>query len=119
MSALPDNDGPTNATRAEWAQAALDAFADACHMHGEDDETVLSDLLCDLHHLFGADAFAAQLERGRWHYAQEVPAVGLFGGFADPYPSLAEARRRTGYWHWVRHDKVPDAAPDALAEEDD
>lgn len=51
MNTKPDPDG-LNDDRAEWAQAALDAFADVTDMDiaCEDGETVLGDLLTDLMH---------------------------------------------------------------------
>jgi hypothetical protein len=40
----------TNLQRAAWAEAALIAFAKETGMEWEDDQTRLSDLLCDLLH---------------------------------------------------------------------
>lgn len=44
---------PTNEDRAEWAHAAVEAFADLAYNDGieaEELETILGDLLCDLRH---------------------------------------------------------------------
>jgi len=44
--------GPSNKQRGKWAQSALDAFARVTSMDsaGEDDDTILGDLLTDLMH---------------------------------------------------------------------
>lgn len=80
----------TNSTRADWASTALDAYAaetrndpreQTVELLGPDDregkenaEEVMSDLLCDLHHL--ADRFGIEWEallgRGAMHYRDEV-----------------------------------------------
>lgn len=41
----------SNSDRAEWAEAALNAFNRVTHMDGEPMQTVMSDLLCNLMHL--------------------------------------------------------------------
>jgi len=45
-----EEDIAQNPERAAWAALAMDAFKDATNMHGEDNETIISDLLCDLMH---------------------------------------------------------------------
>lgn len=67
---------PTNEDRAGWAQCALDAFAHTTSMDtaGEDDKTVLSDLLVDLMHWCDLNevAFDEVLANAADTYAQEV-----------------------------------------------
>lgn len=61
---------PTNKERADWAQAALDAF---CQTPGADPEHALCDLLADLMHWAdgsGVD-FEATLHGARGHYDAE------------------------------------------------
>ncbi len=52
---------------------ALDAVV-AYQRHGVDDESTISDLLCDLRHLCDALGleFAAELARGEHHYEAEI-----------------------------------------------
>lgn len=47
------NTEPSNDDRADWAQQALNKFAEVTRMDtaGEDTETILGDLLCNLMHL--------------------------------------------------------------------
>lgn len=73
----PDIDG-MNDERAEWAEAAVAAFAEATNMRdaGEDDATVLADLLADLLHWCDRRRvdFDAALQRGRGNYGAETGA---------------------------------------------
>jgi hypothetical protein len=102
---------PTNTNRAEWAQCALEAFADQCCTDGPgeldaDPGTILADLLCDLMHwadVHGED-FAAQLERGRGHYdhetdeedgADELHGAACDGQCGEPGGCQAETVRAT------------------------
>lgn len=64
----------TNHERAKWAQKALDAFAEACRMVGEDTEIVISDLLCDMMHLcnFEQINWNACIDRASGHYKEEL-----------------------------------------------
>lgn len=69
----PDN---LNNERADWAEAALDAFALVTRMDtaGEDYETILGDLLCDLMHWCdrnGVD-FDVMLDVARMGYEDET-----------------------------------------------
>lgn len=63
----------TNDDRAEWAQAALEAFRDACHMGEEEGEIVLQDLLTDLCHWADREGvdWPAALARGMSNYQEE------------------------------------------------
>ena len=65
--------GPTNNERALWAQNAVDTFRNEV-MQGEDNETTIGDLLCNLMHLCDACGidFDARLESGRNHYDAET-----------------------------------------------
>jgi hypothetical protein len=56
-----------NADRAEWARVALEVFASRTRQTLADDgpQEVISDFICDLHHL--ADAMGAQ-----WHRVQRL-----------------------------------------------
>lgn len=64
----------TNADRAEWARNALNAFAVQLNMQGEDFETQISDLLCDLMHLCdeGEIDWSTCVARAQDHYTEEV-----------------------------------------------
>lgn len=66
----------TNEGRAESAQAALNAFADAARMAeaGEDQETILRDLLTNLRHLCARDGvdFDAAVRMSAFHFDAEV-----------------------------------------------
>lgn len=66
---------PTNTDRAMWAQAAVTTFAEITRMDsaGEDDETIMADLLADLMHLAESKDidWAATLERATGHYEYE------------------------------------------------
>ena len=69
-------DEVTNNTRAAWANTALSAFAVETHQvnAGDDDKTILGDLLCNFRHL--ADAHGWDIE-AMWKashavYAEEV-----------------------------------------------
>jgi hypothetical protein len=64
----------TNNDRARWANAAMSAFANETGMTGEDQETIMGDLLCNLMHLADAESidFDARLENGRLHYTAET-----------------------------------------------
>jgi hypothetical protein len=71
---------PTNADRAGWARAAVQAHCDLTRFNPADRDLtveenldeVASDLLCDLAHLLGGDRFTACLETGLSNYAEEV-----------------------------------------------
>lgn len=71
----PDPDGQNN-DRGEWADRALRTFAEVTGMDmaGEDDETILGDLLADLMHWCDRNAvdFDDMLERARMNYAEET-----------------------------------------------
>ena len=73
---LPPDPEEMNDDRAEWAQVALDAFAHVTGMDtaGEDDETVLGDLLCDIMHWCDRNgvSFAVTMETARVHYDAET-----------------------------------------------
>jgi hypothetical protein len=66
---------PTNLERAEWAEASLRHFQRST---GTDDNTALSDLLCDLMHC--ADVrkydFDAAIDTARMHYQAECAEQG-------------------------------------------
>jgi hypothetical protein len=73
---LPPDPDKQNDDRAEWAGEAIKAFARATNMDaaGEDDETILGDLLDGLQHWCdrrGID-FDAALEQGRQYYIEET-----------------------------------------------
>ncbi len=59
----------TNAIRAEWAKNAVRVFQDAT---GAGDEDALGDLLANLMHLYGANTFAKEARRARFHYRVEL-----------------------------------------------
>ena len=64
---------PNNSERARWASEALGRFRDITGMRGEDTQTVMSDLLCNLMHLAaegGAD-FETALRNARANYDAE------------------------------------------------
>lgn len=73
---LPPDPEEMNDARAEWAGAAIDAFAVITNMAfaGEDDETILSDLLADLHHWCDRNGvnFATCCARAEHHYEAET-----------------------------------------------
>lgn len=77
---LPDRapDFITNQDRADWARAALQAFATA-HYGNENDldnpetvDMILGDFLGDLYHWVGCEEVDASLERGHEAYHEEV-----------------------------------------------
>ncbi|TJW14415.1 MAG: hypothetical protein E5W82_10590 [Mesorhizobium sp.] len=65
-----------NQTRAQWADSALSAFATECGMRdaGEDDETIMGDLLADLRHLADARGidFDKLMRRANMNYEAEI-----------------------------------------------
>jgi hypothetical protein len=71
---------PDNTDRAGWAREAVQTFADSTRSTpGDRDLTdeenlheVAGDLLGDLLHLLGEEAFANCLERARGYYADEL-----------------------------------------------
>ena len=74
--ALPPDPDNMNDDRADWAEAALQAFIRACRTDRED---ALPDLLCDLIHLCDRQpdlgGFDAMVERARRNYDAETQAV--------------------------------------------
>ncbi len=65
---------PSNEKRAEWAEVAIAAFAAEVRMHGEESETIITDLLCDLMHfcnLNGID-FQGCVEMAEGNYREEL-----------------------------------------------
>lgn len=70
---------PTNDDRADWAQAALNEFARVTRMDtaGEDTDTTMGDLLCDLMHLAQREGldFTALVARAQCNYDEEVRAA--------------------------------------------
>lgn len=78
----PDPEG-MNADRADWADDAIRAFASVTNMDsaGEDDQTILTDLLGDLMHWCdraGID-FHNRVGMARMHYEEETNNVGRAG----------------------------------------
>lgn len=67
---------PSNEQRSEWAQTALDAFARTTDMDtaGEDDDTILGDLLTDLMHWcdYNNVDFEAKLANSIGMYEEEL-----------------------------------------------
>ena len=63
----------TNAARAELVRPLVMQFRDDCGMKGEDEETVVSDLLADLLHYARHNNCdpAAVIRRGLGHYTEE------------------------------------------------
>ena len=66
--------GPTNEDRAEWAHQAIETFQAATHMQGEDDATIIGDLLANIMHYCRLNDidFEARLANGRMHFEAEV-----------------------------------------------
>lgn len=67
-----------NERRADWAEEAVEAFALASRMEGEDRETQVHDLLADLRHLcdrWGLK-WAKILDKALEHYVWEVEEDG-------------------------------------------
>jgi hypothetical protein len=64
---------PTNEDRASWAEVAVEAFKKETRMEGEDLETCMGDLLCDLRHLADAEGLSwdGLLHKGDMHYRAE------------------------------------------------
>jgi len=63
-----------NSDRAEWAEQAVQTFKEGTRMRGEDEETIIGDLLCDLMHycrINGWD-FADLMERAESHFEIEI-----------------------------------------------
>jgi hypothetical protein len=54
------------------ARQALDAYAQITGQHGEDDETLLSDLVADCIHLMGRDSVNSGAHWGVEHYEAEA-----------------------------------------------
>lgn len=77
LTVPPDPEGK-NEDRAEWAQDALEAFAAATHMDtaGEDDQTIMTDLLCNLRHYADRNGidFRQCLRIANVHYQEETTA---------------------------------------------
>ena len=74
----------TNESRADRAEAVLDAYAKACYFHpcGEPADIALGDLLSDLRHLadrYGID-FDQHNRRGAMHYDAEINGDGFDTG---------------------------------------
>lgn len=66
-------DDPTNEDRAEWALAAVDAFAAVTNMDAcETTETIANDLLANLMHLADSRCFELSIDRARMHYDAET-----------------------------------------------
>lgn len=68
IATMPDPEPLTNSRRAQWAQVAINAFR---RETGADPNDALSDLLCDLMHLYGRERFASELQRARRHHRVE------------------------------------------------
>lgn len=80
---LPPDPEDMNNDRAEWADEAIRTFASTTNMDsaGEDDQTILTDLLGDLMHWCdraGID-FNARVDMARLHYDEETNGVGRAG----------------------------------------
>jgi hypothetical protein len=95
MDDIAEASDVTNSERADWANAALTTFARVTGQLGDldaDGETVLSDLLADLHHW--ADALGIDWEsasgRGDYHYVCEIPDG--FGGPGSYSGDVGEAK---------------------------
>lgn len=74
---LPPDPEEMNRKRAHWAWKAVEAFKADTGQLDEENETVLSDLLADLHHYadeHGID-FQRCLERAAFHYSEETADV--------------------------------------------
>lgn len=73
---LPPDPENMNDERAEWAASAVDAFADITNMRnaGEDDETILTDLLADLRHWADREGidWKAVVTTAEMHYDAET-----------------------------------------------
>jgi hypothetical protein len=54
------------------ARQALDAYAQITGQHGEDDETLLCDLVADCIHLMGREAVEGRLSMAGEHYEAEA-----------------------------------------------
>jgi hypothetical protein len=80
-------DRSMNERRADWAEEAVEAFAMASRMEGEDRETQVHDLLADLRHL--CDRWGLKFDKlndkAEFHYEAEILEDG---------PRCRRARRR-------------------------
>lgn len=67
-----------NGRRADWAKNAIDAFIDATHMGGEDDDTIIGDLLVDLMHYCHQNriAFDPIIDRSTQCFIEEFDGRG-------------------------------------------
>jgi hypothetical protein len=65
---------PTNRERADWANIALDVFADETGMQDEDREIQLSDMICNLMHFCDVEQSHWELcvAQAQDHYREEV-----------------------------------------------
>ena len=66
---------PTNQDRIDWASSAMRVFSDLTHMtNDEPDDTIASDLICNLFHLVTAQGFDPQavLDLAWMHFSNEA-----------------------------------------------
>jgi len=64
---------PTDEERAEWARIALRAYSEATGSDFEEEpDEAVTDLIADLHHLFGGDLMSRAIDRGRGHWEHET-----------------------------------------------
>lgn len=82
MTELPPDPDEMNDARASWAAAALLRFQEET---GSEDETALTDLLCDLMHWCdrNGDEFERALQHARTHYEAETSPELDGGGSND------------------------------------
>ena len=69
---LPAKAKRENARRKRQARAALDAYAQITRQYGEDDETLLCDLLADCMHLMGRESVEGRVYWAAEHYEAEA-----------------------------------------------
>jgi methanogenic corrinoid protein MtbC1 len=67
---LPRKQQRENAARRKQARKALDAYAEITDI-GEDDETMLCDMLADMMHLLGRGAVEGRMFMAAEHYEAE------------------------------------------------
>lgn len=111
---------PTNSDRAQWAQSALDTFADETNMKraGEDTGTMLSDLLADFMHLCHQEEldFATLLRTGMGAFEEEVEeAHGVVPQWAERIkvampPPVQAGNTETAVQHCADHSAVKSVA---------
>jgi hypothetical protein len=105
---------PSNDTRAEWAEQAIQAFEEATNVDRED---AISDLICALMHhcnINGAE-FLAELNRGAGHFQAEIEIEEKQEAGEDCDPSQVAENP----FHFVRVDgfapRPADSSPEVAA----